>query len=140
MLDMYNAPIDWFVAIQPTLYWSKTKYSARMSVWLRHCSTAFMKHVFPWFFKPVTPGIWSGGHTYPPNGGTLSVVVCLACKREWIWYLGLEQLRHFYENNPTTLKKRTNSDFGNDLASFSQLKFSLSVWLIKIDRFFYRNQ
>lgn len=35
------------ISIELTLYWSKTKYSAKMSVWLRHCNTAFIKHVFP---------------------------------------------------------------------------------------------
>ncbi len=39
------------------LYWSQTKYSASTAVWHRHCKTAFIKHVLPWFRIPVIPGI-----------------------------------------------------------------------------------
>lgn len=54
-----------------TLYLSNTKYSDRTSVCEMHCKTAFMKHVFPWFRIPVTPGIWSMSHVWKPTGGTL---------------------------------------------------------------------
>lgn len=74
-------------SIHHTLYWSRTKYSASISVCDKHCSTAFIKHVFPWFCKPITPGTRSGGHACRFNGGTrpfvfvvfvVVVVVCLA--------------------------------------------------------------
>lgn len=51
--------------------------------YLKHCKTAFMKHVFPWFCKPTTPGTRSGGHACRLSGGTrpfVLVVVCLTCQ------------------------------------------------------------
>ncbi len=42
-----------------SLYRSRHRYSASRSVLLRHCTTAFMKQVFPWFFRPSTPGVLS---------------------------------------------------------------------------------
>lgn len=37
----------------------RSVYLARTSVWLRHWSTAFMKHVLPWLRRPTTPGTLS---------------------------------------------------------------------------------
>lgn len=70
------------ITAQHTLYWSRTKYSAKMSVWLKHWSTAFIKHVFPWFCKPTTPGTRSGGLACRLIGGTrasVELAACLAC-------------------------------------------------------------
>lgn len=85
-----------------TLYWSSTKYSAKMSVWLKHCITAFIKHVLPWFCKPTTPGTRSGGHACRFSGGTrpfvvvVLAVVCLAYGKYWIIKKEREKMKWFF--------------------------------------------
>lgn len=85
-----------------TLYWSSTKYSAKMSVWLKHCITAFIKHVLPWFCKPTTPGTRSGGHACRFSGGTrpfvvvVLAVVCLAYGKYWSIKKEREKMKWFF--------------------------------------------
>ena len=45
--------------LRSSLYKSLMKYSVKESVWLKHWSTAFMKHVFPWLKRPTFPGVRS---------------------------------------------------------------------------------
>lgn len=59
-----------FLLAKSSLYLSSTKYSAKISVWEMHWSTALMKHVLPWFFNPVTPGVSSGPQVWKSTGGT----------------------------------------------------------------------
>lgn len=110
-----------FSPLKCTLYWSRTKYSAKISVWLKHCSTAFIKHVLPWFCKPITPGTRSGGQAF--NGGTrpfvvvLLVVVCLACA---------------YKNKQNELEKKfiSNDDDDVEWVLFDNVKFSSLLYVV----------